>query len=136
MTEEKSTTFNVEGKEIAEQMMNGIEPIKDTAISPSIGIASIALNMAMKFHDINTVQDGALYNAYKLDGKNFTPLHLDMVFHTAEQIETWLLGASDRIAKSIFDAINADETEEPMATDEDFENGTEDDEGYILSDEK
>src|SRR5215467_4178159 len=76
-----------------------------TPVSPASGIAAIALSLAMKYHDITTVQDGALYQQYKLEGRNLTPLHLDMVFETAIRIELHLLGASERIAKVVVDAI-------------------------------
>src|SRR5262245_8907855 len=88
------------------------EPLKelvpalgDTPVAPAHGIAAIALSMAMKYHDINTVKDGALYQQYKLEGKNLIPLHLDFVFADAERIERWLLASSDRIAKMIVDAV-------------------------------
>ena len=77
----------------------------DTKVAPAQGIAAIALSMAMKYHNMNTVQDGTLYQQYKLEGRNLEPLHLDMVLDTATRIETWLLGASDRIAKVIVDAL-------------------------------
>lgn len=84
----------------------------DTPIAPAHAIAAIAMNMAMKYHDIDTVQEGALYQQYKLEGRNMTPLHLDHVFETAERIELWLLGSSERIAKIVIDAVVAgDETE-------------------------
>lgn len=79
--------------------------IGDTPVAPAHGIAAIALSMSMKYHDIATVQDGALYQQYKLEGKNMIPLHLDMVFETAERMEMWLMGASERIAKVLVDAI-------------------------------
>jgi hypothetical protein len=82
-----------------------LEPLKDTPIAPAHGIAAIALNMALKYHDISTVQDGTLYQQYKLEGKNLPPLHLDMVFDTAMKMEAFLLGASERIAKLVVDAI-------------------------------
>jgi hypothetical protein len=82
-----------------------LEPLKDTPIAPAHGIAAIALNMALKYHDITTVQDGTLYQQYKLEGKNLPPLHLDMVFDTAIRMEAFLLGASERIAKLVVDAI-------------------------------
>lgn len=77
----------------------------DARVSPVEGIAAIALSMAMKYHDINTVQDGALYQQYKLEGKNMQGLHLDHVLHTATQIEAWLLRAPERIAKVIIEEI-------------------------------
>ena len=79
--------------------------IPDAPIAPATGIATIALNMALRYHDINTVQDGALYQQYKLEGRNMGTLHLDHVFETAIRMEAHLLGASDRIAKIVIDAI-------------------------------
>lgn len=87
------------------EMFKALEPIANAPVAPAHGIAAIALNMAMKYHDIATVQDGALYQQYKLEGRNMIPLHLDMVFETAIRIEAHLLGASERIAKLVVDAI-------------------------------
>jgi hypothetical protein len=88
------------------------EPLKDVAdtmpretVAPAHGIAAIALSMAMKYHDIQTIQDGTLYQQYKLEGKNIEALHLDMVFETAIRIEKHLLGSSDRIAAMLVEAI-------------------------------
>lgn len=93
-----------------------LEPIKDTPIAPAVGIAAIALNMAMKYHDIATVQDGALYQQYKLEGRDLVPLHLDMVFETAIRMEAHLLGASERIAKLVVDAISLEVDERESET--------------------
>jgi hypothetical protein len=81
----------------------------DFAVTPATGIASIALTMAMKYHDMATVKDGTLYQQYKLEGRNIQNFGLTDVFETAAQIEQHLLDFRDRIAKIIFDAI----TEEP-----------------------
>lgn len=83
----------------------------DAPVGPRIGIATIALNMSMKYHDIGTVQDGALYQQYKLEGKNLTPLHLDMVFETAIEIEKHLIAANKRVAAMMVAAL-IDETED------------------------
>jgi hypothetical protein len=96
-------------------MTRDLKPIENTPVAPAHAIATIALNMAMKFHNITTVQDGALYQQYKLEGKNMVPLQLDMVFETAVQIEAHLLGASDRIAKLIMDAVIVAEDEPEQA---------------------
>lgn len=85
--------------------LGGLEPIGKTAVAPAHGIAAIALNLALKYHDIATVQDGALYQQYKLEGRNLRELHLDIVFETAILMEAHLLGASERIAKLVVDAI-------------------------------
>ena len=91
--------------EIENDIIEGLEPIAGTPVAPAHGIAAIALNKALKYHDIGVVRDGTLYQQYKLEGKNLTELHLDMVFETAIKIELYLLGASERIAKIIVDAI-------------------------------
>lgn len=83
----------------------GLEPLKDTPIAPAHGIAALALNMAIRYHDMGMVKDGALYQQYKLEGRNIRELHLDTVFETAIQMEKYLFGASERIAKVIVDAL-------------------------------
>ena len=89
-----------------------LQPLGDAPIAPAHAIASIALSLALKYHDINTVQEGALYQQYKLEGRNLNNLHLDMVFDTATKMEAWLLASSERIAKIVVDAIDApDEAE-------------------------
>jgi hypothetical protein len=85
----------------------GLEPIQDAPVSTTTGIAAIALNMALKYHDTTMIKDGAMYQQYKLEGRNIRGLNLDMVFETAIQIETHLLGASDRIAGLVVDALTA-----------------------------
>ena len=95
-----------------------MEPISDTKVAPGVGVAAIALSMAIKYHDISTVQDGELYQAYKMEGRNLTPLHIDMVFETAIKMEKHLLAGSSRIAGLIVDALEAgvaehEETEPP-----------------------
>jgi len=98
--------------------MDGLENVGGTRIATSHGIAAIALNMAMKYHDINTVKDGALYQQYKLEGKNMRELHLDMVFETAIKIEMHLLGSSERIANVVIEAV-ADAVKDEPAQDDD-----------------
>lgn len=82
-----------------------LAPLGETPLAPAHGIAAIALNMAMKYHDITVIKDGAMYQQYKLEGKNLRELNIDEVFETAIRIEAWLLGSSDRIAKLIVDAL-------------------------------
>lgn len=91
--------------------------MKDAPIAPAHAIASIALSMAMKWHDISTVKDGALYQQYKLEGKNMTPLHLDMVFETAKQIEAHLMASPGRIQDYVFDAIEEEIIQENQGDD-------------------
>lgn len=91
-----------------------LEPIKNVNVSPLHGVAALALNFALKYHDINTVQDGTLYQQYKLEGRNMSNLELNMIFETAIQMEGHLLGSSERIAKLVVDAIT-DGTEDNEA---------------------
>lgn len=91
--------------------LGGLKPLGDVKIATSHGIATIALTMALKYHQINTVQDGTLYQQYKLEGRNMRDLQLDMVFETAIQIEKHLLMSSDRIAALLIEAIAESENE-------------------------
>ena len=99
--------------------------VGDVRIAPAHGIAAIALHLSLKYHDINTVQDGALYQQYKLEGKNMTPFHLDHVFETAERMEKWLLASSERIAQVLVDAleVKVEEEEKPDAGEEEEPDG-------------
>jgi hypothetical protein len=83
-----------------------LAPMGNSPVAPAHVVASIALNMAMKYHDMSIVKDGALYQQYKLEGRNIRTIGLDDIFADAVRIEAWLLGSSDRIAKLIVDAIN------------------------------
>jgi hypothetical protein len=96
-----------EGSAMTEPEFNALEikEIKDVPIAPGHAIGAIALNMALKYHDITVVKDGQLYQQYKLEGRNMTNLHLDMVFETAIQIERHLIGASDRIAGLLVEVL-------------------------------
>lgn len=85
----------------------GLEAMRETQVSPATGVAAIALNMAMKYHDINMVKDGVLYQQYKLEGKNLQPLHLDHVFETAIKIERHLATAPGRIYDMMLESLEA-----------------------------
>lgn len=108
-----------------EEFKDLVASAPDTKVAPSHGIAAIALSMALKFHDINTVQDGVLYQQYKMEGKNLTPLYLDAVFETAIRIELHLLGASDRIAKVLVEALTVVVDDEPDAEEDTAEEAQE-----------
>jgi hypothetical protein len=83
-----------------------LEPIMSTPVAPAQGIAALALNLALKYHDMSMVKDGQLYQQYKLEGRNIREIDLDVVFETAMKMEAFLLGASERIAQIVVDAIN------------------------------
>jgi hypothetical protein len=108
--------------EIGEAANNIAEPFKevvavsgDTKIAPAHGIAAIALSMALKYHDMNMVKDGTLYQQYKIEGRNLKTIGLEDVFDTAIRMEVYLLGASDRIAKLVVDALAVATEDEPKA---------------------
>lgn len=82
-----------------------IPEIGNAPVSPALAVGSVALNFALKYHDINTVQDGTLYQQYKLEGKNMECLHLDMVFETAMRIEKHLMGTANRLSTLVLDAV-------------------------------
>ncbi len=96
-------------KEIGDELKHDADtvlaPIADKPLAPAHAIAAMALNMAIKYHDVSVVKDGTLYQQYKLEGKNLQPLCLDMVFETAIRMEKFLLGASERIVKIVVDAL-------------------------------
>lgn len=117
MTETKQTeqAINQAGTELAAPFKE-LEPhLGNTPVAPAHGIAAIALTMALKYHDTTMIKDGALYQQYKLEGKNIRPLILDEVFETAIRIEMHLLGSSDRIAKLIVDALEVRVEDDPPA---------------------
>lgn len=89
-----------------EFQFRGLEPLKDAPVATGPAIAAVALSLAIQYYNIATVQDGTLYQQYKLEGRNLESLHLDMVFETAIKMEAHLLGASDRVAKLVVDAIS------------------------------
>lgn len=95
-------------------MTDGLDNLENLPIDPMIGVSAIAFNMALKYHDINTVQDGTLYQQYKLEGKNMEGLRFAHVVHTAIQIEQHLLKGPERIGKFIIAMLAApdDEAEE------------------------
>jgi len=114
----KSMTFNK-----ADALEGMPEEVHNAQIGPCIGVAAIALNMAMKYHDIATIQDGTLYQQYKLEGRNMMPLDMSMVFHTAMQIEAYLIAANKRVAKLLVlsalddEMIHEDESQDGAAPD-------------------
>ncbi len=108
MTDESTGTESAGDKPFKE-----LEPIGNAPVAPAHGIAAIALNMAMKYHDMNMVHDGVLYQQYKMEGRNLRELHLDIVFETAIKIERHLLTSSERIAAMLIEAIEVVVDDDP-----------------------
>jgi hypothetical protein len=119
---ETMTKISMDPRDIAKEL----GPAADAQIGAFMAVASIALNMATKYHDINTVQDGTLYQQYKIEGRNIQELHLDMVFETAIRIEEHLVKAHERISGLLLSVLVnmddesgthvADNADEPKST--------------------
>lgn len=73
----------------------------DVPMAPAHALATVALNMSLKYHDINTIQDGVMYQQYKMEGRNMQDLHLDVVFDTAKRMEAHIMNAPSRLAATI-----------------------------------
>lgn len=111
--------------------------LPDAPMPPHIGVSAIALQMAMSYHGINMVQDGALYQQYKIEGREMVPLSLQMVFDTAKQIEEHLVNGGGRITdlllNSFMDAVEHEmlekqggDSDEPLLSQEEGGAGEED----------
>ena len=100
-----SDTIEMSGDEFIKSVP---EVLHDAPISPQLGLAAIALNFALKYCDINTVQDGVLYQQYKMEGRNMHSLHLAEVFDVAAQIEQHLLNTPSRLAGVVLDMVATD----------------------------
>lgn len=91
--------------EVQAEFLDGMEPVKDFKLSPAVAVATVALNFALKYHNINTVQDGTLYQQYKLEGKELIPLNLQAVFDTAIMMELHLMASTNRLSDMIMDVV-------------------------------
>ncbi len=111
--------MNDEADKAVSEPFRDLEPIKDTRVAPAVGIAGLALSMAMKYHDMGMIKDGAMYQQYKLEGRNIRTIGLDDVFETAIKIEMHLLGADARIAKLVVDALTIEVEDDDEAKGED-----------------
>ena len=88
-----------------DDVVKSFPPDTQLQISPATGIAAMGLNLSLKYHDINTVQDGTLYQQYKLEGKNLRGLTLDSVLETAKIFERHILEAPNRLTNAIMETI-------------------------------
>lgn len=80
-------------------------------------ISALALNFALKYHNITTVQEGALRESLKRDGINLQPLHLDYVLETARRFELHMMASSARIGALIVETLeHAAYTDEELAS--------------------
>lgn len=105
-----SEDIKLEAEENPLRPLADISP--DTPMTPGIAVASMALTMALKYHDMQMIPDGATYQQYKLEGRNIRSIGLADVFETAIQIEAHLIMANDRIGKMITSALVVQITED------------------------
>lgn len=82
-----------------------LSEVVDAPISPATGIAALAMNFALKYHDINHIHDGQLYQQYKIEGRNIAPLSLEWVFETARRIELHIMAAPNRLTDVLLEAV-------------------------------
>lgn len=95
----------MEPNETADGLAELVPHMGDLPVTSPNAIAAIAMQMALKYHDTGTIKDGAMYQQYKLEGRNMRELHLDMVFETAIKIEEHLLLSQRRIADMMMDIM-------------------------------
>lgn len=77
----------------------------DVPISAAHGISALALNMALKWHDMGMIKDGAMYQQKKLEGANIRLIDLPDVLETARQFEMHILAGPSRISELVMDAL-------------------------------
>lgn len=92
--------------------LSTLEPVADAPVSPAIAIGSIALKLAVEYHGATVISDGSLYQQYRIEGKEMTPLTLALVLETAREFERHLLTTNERIAAIVVEALEASTEEE------------------------
>lgn len=83
----------------------GLEPVGDVKMSPAHGLAAVALNMALKYHDISVIKDGNMYQTMKLEGRNIKSIGIRDILDTAELFEAHLMSAPNRLSQIVIDAL-------------------------------
>lgn len=91
--------------EASENLLN-IPELADTKVSPYIGIAALALNMALKWHDMRLIKDGTLYQQIKLENKPIHEIDMSDILETAHQFEKHLMMSPGRLAKVVLDVVD------------------------------
>lgn len=86
-------------------MLDIVEHAGDGPISASTGISALAMNFALKWHDMRIIKDGTLYQQKKMEGANIQIIDLPDVLQTAMQFEAYLLSGPERHAKILKEDI-------------------------------
>jgi plasmid maintenance system antidote protein VapI len=79
--------------------------VENAPMSPAVGVAAVALSLAIKQVDSTLVKDGVLYQQYKMEGKNIKAIGLEDVFETAIAFERHLMSAPNRLSDMILDGL-------------------------------
>lgn len=74
-------------------------------LSTAHAVSSLALNFALKWHDMRLIKDGAMYQQKKLEGENFQLIDLADVFETAKLIELHILGSPNRLSQALIEGV-------------------------------
>lgn len=83
---------------MTDNLLAELEPVQDAPLTPSVAISALALNLALKWHDMCLIKDGSLYQQKKLEGANITLIDMPDVLATAQRFEAWLLSGQVRHA--------------------------------------
>lgn len=84
---------------------NDIEPLNNQPLPVAYLIGSVALNLALKWHDMTLIKDGVMYQQKKMEGANITHIDLPDVLETAKVFERHLMASSERVAEIVVDAL-------------------------------
>ena len=99
MTDEEQT----EGMEAIG--MGDLAAVKDVPMSESLMIATVALNMSLRWHDMGMIKDGVLYQQKKMEGANINYIDKSDIIKTAEEFEAYFLAAPLRHARMLEERI-------------------------------
>lgn len=61
-------------------------------------VRAMALTLAVKYHADTVIKDGAMYQQYKLEGRNMRTLNTDMVLETAIVYEAFIREGKVRVS--------------------------------------
>lgn len=108
MTDDARTSLEFSPEEQAADFKEVGEHI-NAPMLPQHGVAALAMNMSLKYWDINTITDGALYQQLKLEGRNIGfGVHLDSVIDVAKRIELHILNAPNRLSQEVYAQLTAE----------------------------
>lgn len=90
---------------MSENPLLDLEPIADQPLPPSVAVSALAMNFALKWHDMRLIKDGTLYQQKKMEGANIQLIDMADVLRTAQQFEAWLLAGQNRHSQMLRDGV-------------------------------